>query len=209
MRHIQIFLVSLTVALLLLPGDTQIVSAHGRDNVCGWHYVRRGETLSGIARRYGLSWRLLAQANRLRNPNRIRAGSYLCIPLRYRAYPPPPYGKQPPAYPPPAQQPPTYPPPTQQPPVDTPPAAATIVVQVRNNQFVPNSVTIHPGDTVVWMRTEGFHNVRADDGSFGNTPGATWATFSHTFSSAGTVRYYCEVHGRPGGVGMSGVVIVQ
>jgi plastocyanin len=202
MRHLQIFLVSLSIVLLLfLPGDTQPVSAHGGSYGCHWHYVRRGETLSGIGRRYGVSWRLLAQVNRLRNPNRIRAGSYLCIPAGARGYrPPPSYGYPQPGYPPPGQQP---------PPVATPPSTTTTVVQVRNNQFMPSSVTIRAGDTVVWMRAEGFHNVRADDGSFGNAPGNSWSSFSHTFTSAGTYRYHCEVHGGPGGVGMAGVVIVQ
>jgi plastocyanin len=82
-------------------------------------------------------------------------------------------------------------------------------VQVRNFEFVPKTVTIHPGDTVVWMRAEGFHNVHADDGSFGNQPSDSWMNFSHTFTAPGTVPYYCQIHGGPGGAGMSGVVIVQ
>jgi plastocyanin len=104
---------------------------------------------------------------------------------------------------------PMYPPATPQPPTATPPAQAMVVVQVRDNEFVPNTVTIRPGDMVIWMRAEGFHNVRADDGSFGNQPSDTWRTFSQTFTSPGMVRYHCEVHGGPGGVGMSGVIIVQ
>jgi len=44
------------------------------------HVVRPGEHLSAIARRYGLTWPVLAQANGLVDPNRIFAGQTLVIP---------------------------------------------------------------------------------------------------------------------------------
>jgi membrane-bound lytic murein transglycosylase D len=44
------------------------------------HRVRRGETLSKIARRYKTSARLIARANGIRNPNRIGVGTRLKIP---------------------------------------------------------------------------------------------------------------------------------
>jgi len=44
------------------------------------HRIRSGETLSGIARRYGITVAALMKANRLRN-HRIRAGKDLIIPL--------------------------------------------------------------------------------------------------------------------------------
>lgn len=44
------------------------------------HVVRRGQTLSGIARWYGTSVWALTKANGLRNPNRIYTGQWLCIP---------------------------------------------------------------------------------------------------------------------------------
>ena len=50
------------------------------------HRVRRGETLSTIARRYGSSVSSIVSANNLRSRNRIRAGQRLKIPTRgYRA----------------------------------------------------------------------------------------------------------------------------
>lgn len=48
----------------------------------GVHVVRRGETLSGIARRYGVTVRAIAAANGIRNINRIRIGQRLVIPGR-------------------------------------------------------------------------------------------------------------------------------
>lgn len=44
------------------------------------HTVRYGETISGIASRYGVSVAALVQANSLRNPNRLYAGQVLVIP---------------------------------------------------------------------------------------------------------------------------------
>lgn len=49
--------------------------------VCeSYHRVKRGETLFKIGLLYDMSWREIAEANRLANPNRIYAGQLLCIP---------------------------------------------------------------------------------------------------------------------------------
>jgi hypothetical protein len=53
-------------------------------NCGGFTYVvRRGDTISSISRRFGLSQQELARANGLRNPNRIYAGQRLWIPSGY------------------------------------------------------------------------------------------------------------------------------
>jgi len=75
-----------------------------------------------------------------------------------------------------------------------------------DSAFHPPSITINVGDTVTWTAVGGFHNVRADDGSF-STPGGSSFTFSHTFITAGTVGYHCMFHGAPG-LNMFGTVIV-
>jgi plastocyanin len=72
--------------------------------------------------------------------------------------------------------------------------------------FTPSTLTIHVGDTVTWTNTPGgFHNVAANDGSFrnGSASSSAW-TFSHTFTSAGTVGYHCEIHS-----GMTGSITVN
>ena len=88
--------------------------------------------------------------------------------------------------------------------------AATVNVTVADNVFQPASVTIAAGDTVVWTQPgTRVHNVTADDGSFSSGNLAAGGTFSRAFASPGTFRYYCSIHGAPGGIGMSGVVVVQ
>ncbi len=85
------------------------------------------------------------------------------------------------------------------------------IVAVDNNFFAPASVTVNVGDTVIWVRKAGFHNVRADDGSFRlgdpstGDPSSSWVTASHTFTQTGTFKYHCEVHG----LSMSGEVVVR
>jgi plastocyanin len=79
-----------------------------------------------------------------------------------------------------------------------------------SNTFTPADVTVDQGDTVTWNNIGGTHNVRFDDGSYVQPPApqaAPW-TVLRTFIETGTFRYYCALHGGPGGVGMSGTVTV-
>jgi putative chitinase len=46
------------------------------------HIIRRGESLSAIAARFGTTWQSLARANGLNNPDRLRVGQTLMIPGR-------------------------------------------------------------------------------------------------------------------------------
>jgi plastocyanin len=88
--------------------------------------------------------------------------------------------------------------------------AATTTVNVNAMTFSPAEVTINAGDTVTWVWFTGTHSTTSDtniwDSDFHSTPGFN---FSHTFPGSGTFPYYCRIHGAPGGVGMSGVVIVS
>jgi plastocyanin len=96
-------------------------------------------------------------------------------------------------------------------------SATTHTVSIVEFSFSPSNITINVGDTVKWVHDSSSvqHSVTADDGSFDSSPncpptclGAN-STFSHTFTKAGTFRYYCRIHGGPGGVGMSGIVTVK
>ncbi len=80
-------LTSLAILALLLPSiamaapaDVQAESAGQWSGCSSYHTVRMGETLSGIARFYGVTTSALMRANNISNPNRIFVGESLCIP---------------------------------------------------------------------------------------------------------------------------------
>jgi plastocyanin len=50
--------------------------------------------------------------------------------------------------------------------------------------------------------------VTADSGAFDSGVLRGPQSFEHTFADAGEFAYYCDIHGGPGGAGMSGTVIV-
>lgn len=85
--------------------------------------------------------------------------------------------------------------------------AATHQVQVFSFGYTPKTLTIAPGDTVVWNNTGGSHNVQADDGSFANAVSSSNWTFSRVFNTPGDIGYHCSPHGSPG-FGMFGTVRV-
>lgn len=81
--------------------------------------------------------------------------------------------------------------------------AETHHVQVEDFEFIPASLVIAPGDTVVWHANAADHTVTADNLSFDSSPLPeivtlpNGATFSHTFSEIGVNHYYCRLHGQP------------
>jgi plastocyanin len=93
--------------------------------------------------------------------------------------------------------------------------ASPASVEIQDNHFVAAAITVNAGDTVTWTETGvGTHSVTADDGTFDSSPNCPTSclshgsTFTHTFTTPGTYRYYCRIHGGPNGVGMSGIVTV-
>ena len=86
-------------------------------------------------------------------------------------------------------------------------------VEVRNNTFVPNSVTINTGGSVLWVWPQEAlqHNIAPVPP--GTKPSSTQVrngptSYEEVFSQAGTYRYFCEVHGTATS-GMNGQVVVQ
>ena len=92
----------------------------------------------------------------------------------------------------------------------------TVVMQ--SNKYAPRDVNVRVGDTVTWMNNDGVgHSVTADDGSFDSHPDCGMLAgrclergerFTHPFTKAGRVPYFCRVHGGRGGQGMTGTVTV-
>jgi plastocyanin len=75
------------------------------------------------------------------------------------------------------------------------PAGGGSTVEIMNFMFMPGSLTVPVGTTVTWKFDDSTdHTVTADDNSFASSPMANGQTFTHTFSSAGTVAYHCSIH---------------
>jgi membrane-bound lytic murein transglycosylase D len=66
---------------VLLAKLNDIASSSRPDQTIGYHRIRKGESLSTIAKRYGTSVRRLAVANNIYKTHRIVAGNKLKIPL--------------------------------------------------------------------------------------------------------------------------------
>jgi len=89
------------------------------------------------------------------------------------------------------------------------PLGATITIEQKDKQFVPKTVTINVGDTVMFVNKDTVeHTAQASDGSWASDDMAAGAAFSHTFNAAGTVNFYCKYHGSAQGTGMSGTITV-
>jgi LPXTG-motif cell wall-anchored protein len=86
-----------------------------------------------------------------------------------------------------------------------PASAATFNVSEVDFDFVPATITIAPGDTVVWTNN-GASPHTSTGGSWDSGTMNPGATFSHTFSSVGSFPYICEFHEA---IGMTGTVVVQ
>ena len=82
--------------------------------------------------------------------------------------------------------------------IGTQPSAAaqgSASVGIVDFAFDPSSVAVDAGATVTWTNQgPSAHTVTADDGSFDSGTLNAGASFSFTFTSAGTVPYHCTIH---------------
>lgn len=100
-------------------------------------------------------------------------------------------------------------------------AADHVVTALPNFTFDPADLTIAAGDTVTFKNGGGRHNVTSDpdavtafhcsdacgDSPTGAPSSASWSS-TVAFPEVGAARYYCELHGGPGGSGMAGLITV-
>lgn len=87
----------------------------------------------------------------------------------------------------------------------TPAGATSTTTTIMNFAFHPMTLTVRAGTTVTWTNQDSStHTVTAVAGGFdsGNMPQGM--TFSHTFPTAGTYAYRCNIHQY-----MTGSVVVQ
>lgn len=90
------------------------------------------------------------------------------------------------------------------------PEPVTVIIDMKDFEFVSNDVTIKRGTIVTWVNVgEAQHSAQAEDGSFDTTLFGSGEERSLTFDEAGTFAYFCELHGASEGRGMSGVITVE
>ncbi|HEY3199490.1 MAG TPA: plastocyanin/azurin family copper-binding protein [Actinomycetes bacterium] len=84
-------------------------------------------------------------------------------------------------------------------------ASGGSTVEIANFMFTPMTLTVSAGTTVTWKFDDSTpHTVAADDNSFMSPPMSKGQTYTHTFATAGTVKYHCSIHPF-----MTGVVVVK
>ena len=83
--------------------------------------------------------------------------------------------------------------------------ATTVTVAAMNFEFAPASRTIVVGDTVHWTFSGDPHSVTSRDGLFDSGITNPGGSFQFRFTSAGTFRYFCQVHPEQ----MFGTIVVK
>lgn len=93
--------------------------------------------------------------------------------------------------------------------------AILMVTANPDTTFTPAIVTIHQGDSILFVNAGGVHNVHADNNRFicavncttNNAPSPELWSATVRFNQVGTFGYFCDAHGDLTG-GMRGTVIV-
>jgi plastocyanin len=82
--------------------------------------------------------------------------------------------------------------------------AADAQIKIANFTFDPSTLTIKAGTTVTWINADDIpHVVSEKDGKFRSGALDTDDSFSQSFTTAGTIEYFCAIHPH-----MTGKIIV-
>jgi plastocyanin len=82
-------------------------------------------------------------------------------------------------------------------------------VELEDFAFSPQVLTVKVGTQVKFSNKDDVtHTVTSDTGAFDSGSLRKGEEFFYTFTEAGEFPYYCAPHGGPGGVGMSGKIVV-
>ncbi|HYC45565.1 MAG TPA: cupredoxin family copper-binding protein [Burkholderiales bacterium] len=74
-------------------------------------------------------------------------------------------------------------------------APTTHTVVIADMKFTPQSLTVKPGDTVVWVNKDFFpHNAKAADRTFESPDLATSKSWRYVAAKPGTFSYVCTLH---------------
>jgi len=75
-----------------------------------------------------------------------------------------------------------------------PPQPQTHTIVIEGMRFEPADLTVHPGDTVVWMNKDLFAHTATAEGGFDSRqidPGGSWRL---TLQTPGDLPYICTLH---------------
>jgi plastocyanin len=86
-------------------------------------------------------------------------------------------------------------------------AVHTVIFPVNGFQYSPADITLFVGEDVEWKGPFASHPLVSEDNLWQVVN--TGDSFRFTFTQPGVYRYYCQFHGAPGGVGMSGIIRVR
>ncbi len=68
-------------------------------------------------------------------------------------------------------------------------------VFIKGMAFDPSTITVTAGTTITWTNKDPVtHTVSSTSNEFDSGNITPNATFSHTFSTAGSYSYYCKIH---------------
>jgi plastocyanin len=74
-------------------------------------------------------------------------------------------------------------------------APTTHTVVIAEMKFVPETLTVRPGDTVIWINRDFFpHTATAQDRSFDSGDIATNQSWKYVATKKGTAAYVCTLH---------------
>jgi plastocyanin len=74
-------------------------------------------------------------------------------------------------------------------------ASATHTVVIADMKFAPETLTVKPGDTVVWVNKDFFpHTATAQDRSFDSREIATNKSWKYVAGAKGEFPYVCTLH---------------
>ena len=84
-------------------------------------------------------------------------------------------------------------------------ASTTHTVVIADMKFVPETLTVKPGDTVIWVNKDFFpHTATAQDRSFDSRDIATNQSWKYVAKQKGSIPYVCTLHPT-----MKGTLIVK
>ncbi len=88
--------------------------------------------------------------------------------------------------------------------VATPVLAADVAVKIGNFTFGPQEVKVKAGTTVTWTNEDDIPHTVVSPNNFRSQVLDTDGTYSFTFTTPGTYKYFCSLHPH-----MTGTILVE